>query len=94
MTYKNIDSLDKFKGIDIDDYYDWRDYLINELNNSENSLRPKFTAISSFYKYLKANPKYEIDNNPILDGELNKKNKAIVNPARRTWLTDTEKNYS
>lgn len=90
-SYKNINSFEEFKKMDIDDYYDWKEYLQTEKNNSESSLRPKFISISSFYEYLCSVPKYNININPISKSNMLKKIKKTRNPERITWLTNKER---
>lgn len=90
FEYKNINSFEEFKQMDADDYYDWIDYLMNEKGNTENTVRPKISALSSFYSYLLKNPKYDITINPITNAGIHSNVKATVNPERTTWLTAKE----
>lgn len=89
--FKNIKTLDDFKNMTCDDFYEYKNYLIEEKNNSENSLKPKFVALSSFYNYLIADGKYGVVENVIKRNNITKGIKPMVNPARRTWLTEQEK---
>jgi integrase/recombinase XerD len=89
--YKKISTFEDFKEIDIDDYYDWKEYLQKEKHNSENTLRPKLISISSFYEYLCSIPKYEINVNPISKSNMLKNIKKTRNPERITWLTSKER---
>lgn len=89
--FKNIKDIDDFKKMTIDDYYDWNNYLKQEKKNSENTIRPKLISINSFYDYLIANPAYNIFYNPIKESKIISKNKPIINPARRSWLTFEER---
>ena len=90
-NFKNIKNIEDFKKMTIDDYYDWNNYLKKEKNNSENTIRPKLISINSFYDYLITNPIYNITDNPIKDSKIIGKNKAIINPERRSWLTYNER---
>lgn len=90
LEYKGIDNLEDFKKLTMDDYYEWRNYLLSDKNNTGNTIKPKLSAISSFYSYLMANPTYGVTSNPIIIGELHKKTKAQVNPENTTWLTKQE----
>lgn len=90
FEYKGIKTFEEFKRLDSDDYYKWIDYLINEKGNSENTVRPKISAISSFYAYLLANPKYDIRVNPIINAKIHSTVKSTTNPERTTWLTSKE----
>lgn len=92
LDYMKIDSLDEFKEMDADDYYNWRNYLLEDKNNTPNSIRAKLSAISSFYTYLMSNPKYNVNSNPILSGKLHQKTKGGADPSRTTWLTEDEAN--
>lgn len=91
LEYKNIKSFEEFKKMDVDDYYDWSNYLMNEKGNTENTVRPKLSAISSFYAYLLSNPnKYGVMVNPITNAKMHSSMKQTVNPEHTTWLATTE----
>ena len=90
IEYKDIKEFDDFKKLDSDDYYNWIDFLINEKGNTENTVRAKISAISSFYAYLLANPKYGVTVNPIINAKIHSSIKATTNPERTTWLTQRE----
>ena len=90
FEYKKIQTFEEFKQMDVDDYYDWIDHLINKQNNTENTVRPKLSAISSFYAYLLANPKYNMTINPIVNAKIHSNVKQTTNPERTTWLTKKE----
>lgn len=92
FKYKRIKSFEDFKKLDSDDYYNWIDYLINEKGNTENTVKPKISALSSFYSYLLKNFKYGITINPIVNANIHSNIKATVNPERTTWLTTKEMN--
>lgn len=87
IEYKKIGSFEDFKKLDADDYYGWIDYLINEKGNTENTAKSKISALSSFYAYLLANPKYGVLTNPIINARIHNTVKATTNPERTTWLT-------
>lgn len=89
--FKNIKNLEDFKRMTCDDFYEFKNYLIEEKNNSENSLKPKFVAISSFYDYLITDGKYGVTENIIEKNKITKSIKAIVNPQKRTFLTAQER---
>lgn len=92
IEYKKIGSFEDFKKLDADDYYGWIDYLINEKGNTENTAKSKISALSSFYAYLLANPKYGVLTNPIINARIHNTVKATTNPERTTWLTKKEMN--
>lgn len=92
LEYANISTLEEFKKLDTDDFYNWRNYLLNEKNNTPNSIKAKLSAISSFYAYLMSNPKYGVTINPIISGQIHKKTKGGTDPSRTTWLTEEEAN--
>lgn len=92
-NYNEINDFNGFKKIDIDDVFNYKNYLVSERNNSINSLKPKFTALSKFYSYLVNNDKYDIDINIIEKSGVRKNiKKGKPNPANKTYLTQTEKN--
>ena len=90
LDYKKIENIDGFKKMTVDDYFEWRNYLMNVLGNTGNTVKPKLSAISSFYDYLIGSQKYGINSNPIQIGAIHKKTKAQVNPENTTWLTKQE----
>lgn len=92
MEYKEIKKFEDFKKLDADDYYSWIDYLINKKGNTENTAKSKISALSSFYAYLLANPKYGVLTNPIINARIHNTVKATTNPERTTWLTKEEMN--
>lgn len=89
--FKKVNNIEDFKKMTIDDYYDWVNYLKQEKNNSENSIRPKLISMNSFYEYLISNPIYNISYNPIKNSKIITQTKSIVNPERRSWLTFDER---
>lgn len=90
FEYKNIKTFDDFKKIDIDDYYQYINYLVEKKGNTENTIRPKLSAISSFYTYLLTNPKYGVNVNPILNARIHSNLRGNTSPERTTWLTEEE----
>lgn len=88
LDYLNINTLKEFKKITIDDLYEYKNELINLKHNTENSIRPKFSAINAFCRYLKNNSL--IEKNIIEDSHILSGIKKIVNPEHRTFLTDEE----
>lgn len=90
LDYKKIENIEDFKKLTVDDYFEWRNYLMNVLGNTGNTVKPKLSALSSFYDYLIGSQKYGITSNPIQIGGLHKKTKAQVNPENTTWLTKQE----
>lgn len=90
LQYKNINNFEDFKKMSIDDYYDWRNYLTNDRNNVGNSIKPKLSALSSFYNYLMSDKKYGVKENPISISQIYNKTKSVVNPEHTTWLTTEE----
>lgn len=90
LNYKNIKTLEEFRKLDSDDYYEWKDYLLNIADNSESTVKLKLAALCSFYKYLISNPKYGFTVNPIEQSDMIKKLKNIRNPERITWMTANE----
>lgn len=52
FQYKNINNIEDFSNLTIDDFVDYRDYLLGDKQNSESSVNTKFRALSSFYNYL------------------------------------------
>lgn len=90
LDYKKITNIDDFKTMTVDDYFEWRNYLMNVLGNTGNTVKPKLSAVSSFYDYLIGSQKYGINSNPIQIGAIHKKTKAQVNPENTTWLTKQE----
>lgn len=89
FEFKNIKTIEDFKKLNIDDYYDWKNYLLKN-NISENSIRPRLSAVSSFYEFLIQRPEYGITKNIMAESDLYKTTKKIVNPEHTTWLTEEE----
>lgn len=87
-NFKKINSIEDFKNIKVDDFYEYKNYLINTKHNSENTMRPKFSAIGAFYKYL-IDIKI-LNNNIIEESKILSKTKKIVNPEHRTFLKNDE----
>ena len=90
LDYKNIKNIEEFKSMSVDDYFEWRNYLMIERGNTGNTVKPKLSAIGSFYDYLISSQKYGITSNPIQIGAIHKKTKSQVNPENTTWLTKQE----
>lgn len=89
FNFKNINSIDDFRKLDIDDFYEYKNYLLKK-GLSENSIRPKLSAISSFYDFLIKRPNLEINKNIILGSDLFETTKKNVNPQHTTWLKTDE----
>ena len=89
FDFKSIETLEDFKKLTIDDFYEWKNYLLDN-GVSENSIRPKLSAISSFYTFLTRRPQYHVHRNVILNSDLFETTKKIVNPMHTTWLTEDE----
>lgn len=89
FSYKDIKTIDDFKKLNIDDYYDWKNYLLKN-NISENSIRPRLSAVSSFYEFLIQRKSYGVTENVMAESDLYKTTKKIVNPEHTTWLTEEE----
>lgn len=53
LDYENIKELEDLLKLDIDDYINYKDYLITEKGNSQSTVNTKFRAISSFLTYLR-----------------------------------------
>lgn len=53
FNYANINKLEDLLKLDIDKYVDYRDYLLEERQNSQNTVNTRFRAISSFLTYLR-----------------------------------------
>ena len=84
FKFKNIETIEDFKKLNVDDFYEWRNCL------SENSIRPKLSAVSKFYDYLIGKPELNINRNIILASDLLKTTKKIVNPEHTSWLDEKE----
>ena len=89
FKFKNIETIEDFKKLNVDDFYEWRNYLL-EKGLSENSIRPKLSAVSKFYDYLIGKPELNINRNIILASDLLKTTKKIVNPEHTSWLDEKE----
>lgn len=89
FSYKNIKTLDDFRNLEMDDYYDFKNYMLQQ-GLSENSIRPKLSAISNFYDFLIRREEYDITKNIIANSELFNNTKGIVNPQHTTWLDEVE----
>lgn len=88
LTYSHIENVNKLGELGISDIIDWVNYLRNEKNNLDNSIKPKCQALNSFYIYLMEDRKYNINNNPAM--YVLKKLKPQKNPSKRTFLTPEE----
>ena len=51
LTYSHIENVNKLGELEISDIIDWVNYLRNEKNNLDNSIKPKCQALKSFYIY-------------------------------------------
>lgn len=89
FDFKKIKTVEDFKKLTIDDYYDWKNYLL-EKGLTENSIRPRLSAVSSFYEFLKQRKNYGVTENIMAESDLYKTTKKIVNPKHTTWLTEEE----
>lgn len=89
FEFKSITTLDDFKKLNIDDYYEWKNYLL-DTGISENSIRPKLSAVSSFYTFLLSKSELDFNKNIIASSDLFKTTKKIVNPQHTTYLTEDE----
>lgn len=88
FTFKNVETLDDFRILQLEDIVDWLDYLRTERKNSDNSINTKFQCLSSFYEFLISDKKNNITQNfavPVI-----KKLNPQVSPKRRTFLTLSE----
>lgn len=90
LDFKKVKDIKRFKEMSTDDYFEWRNYLMDKKGNTGNTVKPKLSALSSFYDYLIRAQKYDINSNPIQTGALLKKTKAQVSPENTTWLTKQE----
>lgn len=89
FQFKNIKTIEDFRKLEIDDYYEWKNYLLNK-GIVENSIRPRLSAVSSFYEFLMQRPQYNITRNIMGESDLYKTTKKIVNPNHTTWLNEEE----
>ena len=89
FNIKNVETLEDFKKLNIDDYYEWKNYLLDN-GKTENSIRPKLSAISQFYAFLMKKPELGVHRNIIIESGLYENTKGIVNPEHTTWLTQEE----
>ena len=62
FKYANINKLEDLLKLDIDKYVDYRDYLLEERQNSQNTVNTRFRAISSFLAYLREERNIDIPN--------------------------------
>ena len=89
FKFKSITTIDDFRKLNLDDYYEWKNYLLSN-GVAENSIRPKLSAISSFYTFLLSKPELNFNKNIIATSDLFKTTKKIVNPQHTTYLTEDE----
>lgn len=89
FDYKSIKNIEDFKKLTADDYYEWKNYLLDK-GVSENSIRPKLSAISKFYEFLMDREEFNVNLNIIKKSKIYDTTKKIVNPSHTTWLNDKE----
>lgn len=53
LTYFKVNTIEDLLKLTLDDYVDYRDYLIEEKGNCTNTVNTRFMGISSFLSYLK-----------------------------------------
>lgn len=62
LDYVAVDNIEGLIKLTIDDYVDYRDYLLNERNNTQNTVNTRFRAVSSFLTYLRDELNIDIQN--------------------------------
>lgn len=86
FEFLNVKTFEDFKKISLADVYKYRNYLKEEKNNTDNSIKSKLFALSSFYTYL--NSSKIIDWNfasPVIKGL-----QPYLNKKEGTFLKDKE----
>lgn len=87
IKFKNIETVDEFSKMQLSDLVDFVDYLRNEKQNCDNSIKTKLEGISAFCVYLiKDGKKMKENYAPYVISKLNSR----PNVERRTFLTDEE----
>lgn len=62
LNYVAVDNIEGLTKLTIDDYVNYRDYLLNERNNTQNTVNTRFRAVSSFLTYLRDELNIDIQN--------------------------------
>lgn len=62
FNYMNVNSIEDLLKLDINDYVNYRDYLLNERNNTQNTVNVRFRAVSSFLVYLNSELNINVSN--------------------------------
>lgn len=86
LQFKNIKDINDFANINLDDMVEYVDYLRNEKNNTDNSIKSKFRALSSFCNFLLESGLIEKNYSKYIIKNLN----AQVNDNKRSFLTMDE----
>lgn len=85
LQYFNVIKLDDLLALTIDNYVDYRDYLLNDRKNSPNTVNTRFMAISSFLSYLRNELDISIQNYACSIAK-----RLIIQPKKSTSLKSDE----